>query len=275
MLTEQHVAYLAPRAHADYKATLTSAWGWQTLTHYGITKTPQRLAGFLGNVLHETGLLSVRRESLAYKSPARLRAVWPSRFKNKSDAELLSLCNNEPALASSVYSGRMGNRRGTSDAFDFRGAGWLQVTGRDDFIKYGKMAGVDFIADPSKIDDANVMLIVACAEWQQAGCNELIDHGNFDGASAKINTGSAAKVAACVGLDDRRKCYARALGMLTGQPSIMDPPAALVVGMDPDGDTVPGQLEHWSEHDQDAADDALMADDEAQDAAQDAELARA
>ncbi len=248
MLTEAHIKWIAPRARADYIATLTSEWGWKTMAHYGVNSSMQNLAGWMGNVIHETGGLTIKRESLLYKTPARLRAVWPKRFRDKSDAVLMALCNNERALADSVYSGRMGNRPGTSDAYDYRGWGFLQCTGRTDSIKYCAMAGINIEEDPSRLDDANVSLVVACAELHQAGCNQLMATGNFDGASAAINSGSAKNVSACVGLDDRRRAYNAALKLFGQHHDIMDPPASQTdEEMNPDGDTPIGQTVSWSD----------------------------
>lgn len=218
------------------------------MTTYGITANYHRLAAFLANVMHETGGLTIGRESLNYRTPARLKQVWPKRFGAKSDAELMALCGNEQALACAVYDGRMGNRPGTTDAYDYRGGGFLQMTGRDDWLKYCKLAGVDIEADPSKTDDTNVSLICAAAEWHHAHCNELVDAGNFDGACAAINVGNPAGVARCVGLVDRIKWHHKCLQMFALHPEADDPPAALTEGMNPDGDTPPGQQEHWSDN---------------------------
>ncbi|HET7156050.1 MAG TPA: hypothetical protein VFI87_11855, partial [Hyphomicrobiaceae bacterium] len=130
MLTPELIKVIAPHARDDYVKSLTSDGGWMTLARYKITDKVDRLAGFLANCMHETGGLIILRESLNYKTPKRLREVWPSRFGSKSDAELLKLCGNEKALASVVYNGRMGNRPGTDDGYIFRGAGYLQTTGR-------------------------------------------------------------------------------------------------------------------------------------------------
>ncbi len=194
MLTEAHIRWLAPKAHADYVAALTSAYGWQVMGHYGIVGSSSyvRLAGLMANIIVETGQFTIDRESMAYTSAARLRKVWPGRFGKKTDAELAPLLRNEVALANAVYAGRMGNRPDTNDAFDFRGGGFLQVTGFEDWVKYCKIAGVDILADPTRINDKNVSLVVACAEWQHAGCNEMMDAGAFDDACVVINAGPGA-----------------------------------------------------------------------------------
>lgn len=253
MLTAEHVKWLAPRAKPGYVGVITSEWGWQILAHYQISASVPTLAAFLANSLHETGGWTIIHESLNYKSPARLRAVWPKRYGSKSDAELAHLCGNEVALASDTYNGRMGNRPGTTDGYDFRGALWLQSTGRDHCIALAAKCGYDLAAQPQLLEDFHVNFMMACLEWYEGGCNQAVSEGDFDGACAIINVGNRRAVRACVGLDDRRKWYGKCTQLLTGNPSSMEPPAADLEEVSEDGDTVPGQVEHWLEHDEEAA----------------------
>ena len=179
--------------------------------------------------MHETGGLIILRELLNYKTPKRLREVWPSRFGSKSDAELLKLCGNEKGLASVVYNGRMGNRPGTDDGYIFRGAGYLQTTGREGFIKYGKLAGIDFSTDPPpSTDDASALLLMAAAEWAAGSCNELCEAGNFAGACAVINVGSASKIGSVVGMDERQKWFKRITRNFSEYENILESPVPQV-----------------------------------------------
>lgn len=251
MLDEQHIRYLAPQARDDYVATLTSEWGWSVLSHYQIAPDLRRLAGFLGNVMVETGQLTVEREAMAYVTAARLRVVWPSRFGNKTDAQLAPLLHNGPKLAEAVYAGRMGNQpgtleeiaAGTNDAYVYRGWGILQCTGKSDTIKYCSAAKINPQTDPTVLDDKNVSLIVACAEWYAGNCNAYMDmdaqgRDGFGMASAVINVGSPNKIGAVEDLASRRQFYARALAMFQLIPDdIAMPP--------PHGDAV--DLPHWTE----------------------------
>lgn len=226
MLTPDLIKELAPRARADYVQSLTSSAGWQVLASHGITAGLEQLAGFLANCLHETGALTILRESLNYKTPNRLRQVWPSRFGSKSDADLLKLCNNEHALAALVYNGRMGNRPGTDDGYIFRGAGYLQTTGREDFIRYGKLAALDFAVDPPpSTDDTDALLLMSAAEWANGKCNQLCGDGNFPGACAVINVGSAARIGSVVELGERQKWYKLVSSKFAEYENILEPPA--------------------------------------------------
>ena len=225
MLTSELIKVIAPHARDDYVKSLTSDAGWITLARYKITDKTDRLAGFLANCMHETGGLIILRESLNYKTPRRLREVWPSRFGSKSDAELLKLCGNEKALASVVYNGRMGNRPGTDDGYVFRGAGYLQTTGREGFIKYGKLVGIDFSADPPpSTDDASALLVMAAAEWAAGSCNELCEAGNFAGACAVINVGNASRIGSVVGMDERQKWFKRITRKFSEYENIVESP---------------------------------------------------
>jgi predicted chitinase len=232
MLTPEHVKWLAPRARSDYIATLTSKFAWDTMKHYGINATTERLAGFLANCMVETGYLTFKRESLKYSTAAVLRRTWPARFGAKSDEELAPLLGNERALAEATYAGRMGNRPGTTDAFDYRGWGWLQCTGYENSMKLCKVAGVDPEANPTVLDDTNVSFTVACAEWAHVRANEMIDNGRFGDACVAINAGPGALNAIrlgkkthrqiCRSLPDRLEALAKCRQLLGASPGILE-----------------------------------------------------
>lgn len=246
MLTPEILKEIAPRALPEYVAALVSAAGWQVLTDAGITIGPKRFAGFFANVSQETGALTIKRESLNYKTPARLRAVWPSRFGRMSDDELAPLLHNEKALAIRVYNGRMGNAPGSDDGYDYRGWGFLQCTGREDTVRLCALAGVDPVANPLVLDDPAVSLVVAAAEWKEGGCNELMDADKFDMCCAKINVGNANAVHAVEGLSDRRAWFAAWKRLVAGHDDVMQTPFPLSAAHDYDR-TEHSLDPHWSE----------------------------
>lgn len=248
MFAREHLKYLCPRAKESYIEALTDPgdWGWGMLQRYEVIASRNRFLYFMANGFHETGGLTVEAENMSY-SAARLRVVWPSRFKNKSDSELAPLVRNPVALSMNVYNGRMGNRIGTKDGYYFRGHGKLQVTGRGAYLRYGNILGINFDAEPDYVDSMPVMLALSAVECYVEGLNDIADEGDFDGYCAKLNTGSRTRVKGCVGLADRRKWLAKLSAYLNREPEIDDPPAALIEEMHPDGDTVPGQDVHFME----------------------------
>lgn len=88
----------------------------------------------LATAAHETGGAMVPNvENLNYTSAERIRAVWPSRFPTVASAE--PFVRNAKGLANRVYNGRMGNRPGSNDGWDFRGRGQAHITGREMYAK--------------------------------------------------------------------------------------------------------------------------------------------
>lgn len=93
---------------------------------------------YLANVLHETGGFRLREESLNYR-PDRLVAIWPRRFSlTPAPGRKLAadFARNPRKLANEVYNGRMGNRPGSNDGWDFRGGGDPQLTGRETYTLF-------------------------------------------------------------------------------------------------------------------------------------------
>ncbi len=155
MLTEAVIRKIAPRARQDYIAALLD--GADVLQRHSIT-TPVRMAQFLANVCAETGGLTIIRENMNY-SAARIKAVWPNR------PEAVKFAGNPQGLASCVYGGRMGNRPGSDDGWNFRGCGAMQTTGRENFEKVGKILGLDLGNHPELLEDPKNSLIAAAHEF--------------------------------------------------------------------------------------------------------------
>lgn len=220
-VTREDMKKFAPKAKAVYVDTLLD--NLHVLRDAGILESSLRVAHFFGQCGSETGGFVVLRESLAYR-PTRLRQVWPSRFRDKSDAYLADLCADQVKLADVVYGGRMGNRPGTSDGFDYRGGLWLQTTGREAVEKYCRKLGVT--PSPDSLDDPALTLRFACAEWVESGCNQWADENDLTKVSKAINTGSATSNVKPVGMADRQAWFAKAWSVWggKGKPDTVDPP---------------------------------------------------
>lgn len=109
---------------------------------------------FVAQFLHETALLKQLRENLNY-SAERLMAVWPSRFQT---LEIAKRFEYQPKpLANYVYGGRMGNRPGTNDGWDFigRGAG---ITGRTNYGWLADKMGQDLLVSPQLLEQPTFAL---------------------------------------------------------------------------------------------------------------------
>ena len=120
-------------------------------------KPIEHIAYTLATAYHEPGPRSrmvPNRESLYYSSASRIRQVWPSRFSSTSAAA--PYARNSKKLANKVYNGRLGNRNGTDDGFNYRGGGLDHLTGRAHYQTETKRQGIDLVGNPNLILAADV-----------------------------------------------------------------------------------------------------------------------
>lgn len=159
--------------------------------------SPARMACFLAQTGHESGQFNRLTESLYYKTPARLVAVWPRRFPNEAAAA--SYVANEEKLANYIYANRMGNGQESSgDGYRFRGRGLIQITGRSNYAEVGKALGVDLLAQPELLIEPKWAALSAAYYWFGHGLNALADDEtgdddleDFTVITKKINGGTA------------------------------------------------------------------------------------
>jgi len=164
--------------------------------------TPLRMAHFMAQISEECGSGTEMVESLGY-SAQRMMEVFPSRFPTLASTALF--VNNERAFGDKVYNGRMGNRTGTDDGFNFRGRGCLQLTGRDSYAAIGTSCGLDLIDNPDLAIDPNNVLLIAATEFVKLGCLPDCDRDNVVQVSARINLGHPTNSPRAInGLSDRR-----------------------------------------------------------------------
>lgn len=172
-----------PRAEVDLIQGMANTAG--VLERLGIN-TPLRMAHFMGQISQECGSGTEMVEKLNY-SAQRMMKVFPKRFPTLASTQ--GFVNDERAFGNKVYNGRMGNRAGSNDGYDFRGRGGLQLTGRDSYDAIGKSCGLDLIANPALVVDPNHMLLIAATEFVKLGCLQECDSDNVVQVSARINLG--------------------------------------------------------------------------------------
>ena len=211
MITKQQLKAVCPNIIParldDLAAAITTV-----CTRYGITK--QMLPEFLANVAHESGEFSIISESLHYTTPARIVAVWPSRFNLTGKDGKLNANNyirNAPLLANTVYNGRMGNRVGSNDGYNFRGGGYAQITGRDAYKQYadfvnkrdGSLLTIEDIAFKVQTMPTWAMDSAAWFFCEFKNLEQLAVEDKFQEIVKRWNGGF-------IGLADRKKYYDRA-----------------------------------------------------------------
>lgn len=205
-ITREAWKRFAPKCPPAYTTALFD--NLHLLEEAGILENEHRWCHFAATVYHETGDFAEIREDLSYKTAKQLKKTWPSRFGSKTDDEIKPLLRNPKGLAEAVYGGRMGNRPGTTDAYDTRGGGWFNSTGYGIVCGYCEKIGVPY--HPSVMDDPVITLRFAVLEWTETNCNQWADENDIRKVAKAINTGSATSNVAPVGLDLRKAAFARA-----------------------------------------------------------------
>ena len=110
--------------------------------------TNLRLCHFLAQCSTESGNFKAVSENLNYSKDGLLR-IFPKYFPGTL-AE--SYAHQPEKIASRVYGSRLGNGdETTKEGWKFRGAGFIQLTGKDNFKKFGDFIGVDLVKNPELV----------------------------------------------------------------------------------------------------------------------------
>lgn len=119
----------------------------ETAAKFGI-KSNLRLAHFLAQCALESNRFKATVENLNY-SAQRLLKVFPKYFKGVDPA---GYANNTVKIGNRVYANRMGNGdEASGDGYRFRGRGYIQLTGRNNYTSFSKFIGEDCVANPDLV----------------------------------------------------------------------------------------------------------------------------
>jgi len=219
LLTPESITQYAPHAHEAYVAGLTQ--GADELSRAGID-TPLRICHFLAQTAHETGGFMIGRENTRW-TPEQMCKLWPTRFKSPKDPRILFCRGNERALANLAYAGRkdLGNE-GDDDGWEFRGGGFLQLTGRAAYREAGRAIGVDLENDPELILDPAVALKAALWVWGKHNLNQFADRNYGRAVGNAINRGYPYSSHEPIGFKSREQWLVRAWAMF-GDGPLPDP----------------------------------------------------
>lgn len=164
----------------------------------------KEIPDFLGQVLHESAMLEQLEEGLYYKTPGRLMAIWPSRFKSRAD-ETPFLCNPE-ALANKVYGGRMGNVS-PGDGWRHRGSGLIQVTGADNLRALQKATGIPVFDKPELLRKPTPEALRVVIAWWEGNVPDVV-MGDTLKVTKRVNGGAVGLVHRLALTDESRSALA-------------------------------------------------------------------
>lgn len=119
----------------------------QIATQFGIINNI-RLAHFLGQCSNESGNFRVVDENLNYDA-VRLVQVFPYYFNNTTAP---AYAHQPEKIANKVYGSRMGNGPESSgEGWKYRGRGYIQLTGKDNYKAFSTFIGEDCISNPDAV----------------------------------------------------------------------------------------------------------------------------
>lgn len=154
-------------------------------TSYGLS-SPLVIAHFMAQISEETAGATELVENLNYSSVGLIN-TWPSRF----DSERAGQYAHKPQeIANFVYNGRMGNRLGTDDGWNYRGRGATQTTGRESYEKLGDSVRLDLISNPDWLNDPKHFLECGAADFVKlCGCLPWAEQDNLVQVTRHLNGG--------------------------------------------------------------------------------------
>jgi putative chitinase len=163
--------------------------------------TPLRLAHFLAQCGHESGGFKVVNENLNYGAKGLL-GIFKKYFPTEEKAKLYE--RKPEKIANLVYGSRMGNGPESSgDGYKFRGRGYIQLTGKDNYTAFGKAINEDITANPDLVS-SKYPLLSAAWFFHKNGLHKIADGGATDAVvtsvTKRVNGGT-------IGLPDRIKHF--------------------------------------------------------------------
>ena len=170
-----------------------------TAVKFGIIN-PLRLAHFLSQCGHESGGFKAVNENLNYGAKGLL-GTFPKYFNAATAAQY----ERKPEMiASKVYGGRMGNGpEATKDGYKFRGRGYIQLTGKDNYSAFDKFVDEDILGNPDLVA-TKYPLMSAAWFFNKNGLWSICDKG----ATTEVITAVTKRVnGGTIGLADRIKHF--------------------------------------------------------------------
>lgn len=169
----------------------------ETMAKFGLD-TPIKLAHFLSQAGHESGGFKVVNENLNYGAKG-LRNIFGKYFPTDDKALLYE--RKPEKIANLVYGGRMGNgAESTGEGYKFRGRGYIQLTGKDNYDALGKAIGEDLVANPDLVATKYPLMSAA---WFFQRCLPKCKDATEDSITAVtkcVNGGT-------IGIEDRTKHF--------------------------------------------------------------------
>lgn len=178
----------------------------ETAAKFNITNN-LRLAHFLAQCGHESGGFKAVSENLNYSADG-LKKIFGKYFPGNLNE---SYARQPEKIAARVYASRMGNGdEASKEGFKFRGRGYLQTTGKSNYIQLGKFLGEDLVTNPDLV--ASKYPLASAAFFFESNklwsiCDKGSDDATVTALTKRINGGT-------IGLDHRLQEFKKFFNLL-------------------------------------------------------------
>lgn len=159
---------------------------YKTLLHKNGITSNLRLAHFWAQLHHESNLKPIS-ENLNYSQNALIR-VFKKYFPTTYAASRYARKPKE--IANKVYANRMGNGdQSSGDGWRYRGRGFIQLTGKNNYRALSQATGVDYLSNPDWLLKEPDAMIAALWFWNTERLNKYADADNLEQLTRRINGG--------------------------------------------------------------------------------------
>ena len=171
----------------------------ETAKKFNITNN-LRLAHFLAQCGHESGNFKAVSENLNYSADG-LKKIFGKYFPGNLNE---SYARQPEKIASRVYASRMGNGdEASKEGFKFRGRGYIQLTGKNNYTNFSKFIGEDCVTNPDLV--ATKYPLASAAFFFDSNklwsiCDKGADDATVTAVTKRVNGGT-------IGLADRIKHF--------------------------------------------------------------------
>lgn len=180
---------------------------YQTLLFNNKLNSCLRICHFMAQIHHESDLKLVS-ENLNYSSE-RMLIVFKSDFDTNGDKwispqekeKVKELVGNPIKIANFVYANQNGNGNEQSgEGWKFRGRGFLQITGKNNYTALSKFTGINYVNNPDWLLREADAMIAAIWYWNTNNLNKFADKNDIKSITKIINGGYN-------GLEDRTRLF--------------------------------------------------------------------
>jgi putative chitinase len=152
------------------------------MENFGIN-TPLRLAHFLAQCGHESAGFKATSENLNY-SVKGLMGIFKKYFPTEALAN--AYARQPQKIANKVYASRMGNGdEASGDGYKFRGRGYIQLTGKQNYTAFDTAVEDNILANPDLVSTKHALASAAWF-WKKNGLSLIADTGSSTEVVTKI-----------------------------------------------------------------------------------------